>query len=185
MTKSIDQREAQIAKHVRGILRLIGDNPRRPGLLDTPDRVARMYKEVFVGLDTPPPKLTLFDRGENDEMVVTESIDFTSFCEHHLVPFVGVAHIGYVPGKKILGLSKFGRVVDYFAARPQIQEQMTAQIADYLFEKLEPDGIIVLCQAKHQCMSIRGIKKANHRTTTSAIRGSIDKSEFFNILKLR
>ncbi len=168
---------------VETILRGMGEDLKRDGLEDTPRRVARMFLEMTSGLREDPPVLTTFPRGENDQMVMVGDIRFASMCEHHLLPFFGTVSFGYVPEKEILGLSKFGRIVDYFARRPQIQEQFTAQVAKFVMEKLKPRGLIVLCEAEHFCMSIRGVRKPGHRTVTSAIRGIISKDEFFELLK--
>lgn len=173
----------KIAQHYRSILSLLGENTDREGLLETPERVARMLFEVTSGLRSDPPKMTVFDKGKNDQMVTVLNIAFSSICEHHMVPFIGKAHIGYVPGESILGLSKFGRVLDWFASRPQIQENLTTEVADYIEDILAPQGVIVVIEAEHMCMSIRGIKKPGHKTTTSAIRGNVPKREFFDILK--
>lgn len=170
---------------VRTILNEIGENIEREGLLDTPARVARMFLEVTAGLRTEPPKVTTFSSTENSQMVTVLDIDYHSLCEHHLVPFYGRAHVGYLADKKLAGLSKFARVVDYYAARPQIQEVMTDQIAVFLEKTLEPKGLIVVIEGHHMCMSCRGVKKQNHSTVTSAIRGDIPKQEFFDILKTR
>jgi len=165
------------------LLPAIGEDVEREGVADTPRRYAAMMMELTSGLRAEPPPFTMFDRGNCDQMVVVSDLDYHSICEHHLVPFYGVAHIGYIPDKRIAGLSKFGRVVDYFSKRPQTQEYMTAQVADFLMAKMEPRGLIVVVEGHHLCMSIRGVKKANHSTITSAIRGSISKTEFFDIMK--
>jgi GTP cyclohydrolase I len=177
------EKEAQEA--VKTLLRWAGDDPDREGLLDTPARVARMYREIFQGLRTDAPKVTTFSGC--DEMVVVKGIKFTSMCEHHLVPFIGQVHIGYLPSKRIAGLSKFGRIVDWVASRPQIQESMTSQIADHLMEALTPTALIVVVEAEHMCMSLRGIKKPDHSTVTSAIRpepDSMPQTEFWRLLEL-
>lgn len=174
-----------IAAHVKGILSLLGEDVERRGLIDTPGRVARAYVEMFAGLSTPPPRMTTFPKGDNDEIVVERDIEFSSMCEHHLLPFIGTVSIGYLPKNHVLGLSKFGRVVDYFAARPQIQEVLTAQVAQHIFDEVEPVGVIVVVSAIHTCMSVRGVKKSGARTTTSAIRGMIDKREFFELLRIK
>jgi GTP cyclohydrolase I len=170
---------------VRSILSGIGEDIEREGLLDTPARVARMFLEMSKGLRQEPPKVTTFSANGDSQMVTVLDIDYHSLCEHHLVPFYGQAHIGYLAGKKLAGLSKFARVVDHFAARPQIQEVMTDQIASYLQEILKPRGLIVVVEGHHMCMSARGVKKQNHVTVTSALRGDIPKEEFFDILKSR
>lgn len=167
------------------LLPALGDDVTREGLRDTPRRFASMMLEMTEGLRSEPPTITTFERGENDQMVTVLDIDYWSLCEHHLVPFYGKAHIGYLPGEKIAGLSKFGRVVDWFARRPQTQEYMTSQIAQHLTRVLEPMGLIVMVEGRHLCMSMRGVKKPNHNTVTSAIRGNIPRAEFFDIMKSR
>lgn len=173
----------EMEEAVRVLLRGVGEDLSREGLQETPSRVARMYLELTSGLRELPPKMTTFDRGGNDQMVVVKDLTFHSLCEHHLLPFFGTVAVGYLPLERLLGLSKFGRVVDHFARRPQIQEQLTAQVADALFEALKPEGLIVLCTAEHLCMSVRGVRKPGHLTVTSAIRGSLDKEEFFELMK--
>ncbi|MDR2196703.1 MAG: GTP cyclohydrolase I FolE [Coriobacteriales bacterium] len=171
---------AKIERGVRLILEGIGENPEREGLLDTPRRVARMYAEVFSGLTEDPAPL--FDRsfGENhNELVLVKDIPFYSICEHHLVPFFGLAHVGYLPGAdgRICGISKLARLVDIFARRPQVQERLTSQVADTLVEQLNPDGVIVVIEAEHLCMSMRGVRKPGSKTTTSAVRGAFKTSQ--------
>ena len=173
-----------LAEATKAILDTLGEDVKREGLLDTPNRVARMFLEMTSGLRTPEPEVTMFERGENDQMITVLNLDYHSMCEHHLVPFYGKAHIGYVPNDKIAGLSKFGRILDWYAKRPQIQEQLTAQIANFIFDKVKPQGVIVVVEGTHMCMSMRGVKKPHHATVTSAIRGNISKSEFFSILNL-
>jgi GTP cyclohydrolase I len=161
----------RIERAVREILVAIGEDPERDGLRDTPARVARAYAEQFAGLRQRPADVltTVFDAG-HDEMV----IEVYSTCEHHLVPFVGVAHIGYIPNVKgqITGLSKLARLVDVYARRPQVQERMTSQIADALLDTLEPRGVVVVIEAEHLCMTMRGVRKPGAKTVTSAVRGS-------------
>lgn len=171
-----------ISRAVEVVLAGVGETMDREGLRDTPTRVARMYLEMTEGLRTPPPDITLFSRGENDQMVTVSEIEYWSMCEHHLVPFYGRVHVGYIPQEYIAGLSKFARVVDWFAKRPQIQEQMTSQIADHLMKVLSPKGVIVVVEGTHLCMAMRGVRKPNHRTVTSAIRGDIDRGEFFAVV---
>jgi GTP cyclohydrolase I len=165
----------RIEHAVREILVAIGEDPERDGLRDTPARVARAYLEQFAGLRQRPADVltTVFDAG-HDEMVIVKDIEVYSTCEHHLVPFVGVAHIGYIPNVKgqITGLSKLARLVDVYARRPQIQERMTSQIADALVDTLEPRGVIVVIEAEHLCMTMRGVRKPGAKTMTSAVRGS-------------
>ncbi len=165
----------RIERAVREILIAIGEDPDRDGLRDTPARVARAYTEQFAGLRQRPEDVltTVFDVGY-DEMVIVRDIEVYSTCEHHLVPFIGVAHIGYIPNVKgqVTGLSKLARLVDVYARRPQVQERMTCQIADALMRILEPRGVIVVIEAEHLCMSMRGVRKPGARTATSAVRGS-------------
>ncbi|GIH23743.1 GTP cyclohydrolase 1 [Acrocarpospora phusangensis] len=165
---------ARIERAVREILLAIGEDPDRDGLLDTPARVARAYAEQFAGLGQIPQDAltTIFDAG-HDEMVLVRDIEVYSTCEHHLVPFHGVAHVGYIPNGKgqVTGLSKLARLVDVFARRPQVQERMTSQIADALMEVLEPRGTIVVVEAEHMCMAMRGVRKPGAKTITSAVRG--------------
>lgn len=180
---SDEKKVVDIAAAVSTILSCI-EEKNREGIKDTPARVAKMYLELTAGLRTEPPEITFFDRGDADQMVSITCLDYYSLCEHHLVPFYGKAHIGYLPDKKIAGLSKFGRIVDWFASRPQTQEHMTASIANHLAKEIEPAGLIVVVEGTHLCMSMRGVKKPNHITVTSAIRGKIDRNEFFDILKI-
>jgi GTP cyclohydrolase I len=160
---------------VRELLIGIGEDPEREGLLETPARVARAYQETVAGLAQDPAGVltTVFDEG-HDEMVLVRDINLVSLCEHHLLPFYGRAHVGYIPNERgqITGLSKLARLVDVFARRPQVQERLTTQIADALEESLEPRGVIVVLAAEHLCMSIRGIKKPGAETITSAVRGA-------------
>ena len=166
--------QARIEKAVREILLAVGEDPERDGLVDTPARVARMYAEQFAGMRQRPEDVltTVFD-SEHDEIVLVRDIEMYSMCEHHLVPFFGKAHIGYIPNEKgeITGLSKLARVVDVYARRPQVQERMTCQIADALMRILEPRGVIVVLEAEHLCMSMRGVRKPGASTVTSAVRG--------------
>lgn len=161
---------------VREILLAIGEDPDREGLRETPARVARSYVELFAGLRMDPAELlgTTFDI-DHDEMVLVRDIELYSTCEHHLVPFHGVAYVGYIPAKngRVTGLSKIARLVDVYARRPQVQERLTAQIADALVEHLEPRGVIVVLDCEHLCMSMRGVRKPGARTTTSAVRGQL------------
>ena len=169
-----DQARAEAA--VRELLIAIGEDPEREGLRDTPARVARAYAEVTSGLRLAAEDVltTTFDLG-HDEMVLVRDIELWSMCEHHLVPFTGVAHVGYIPAEsgKITGLSKLARLVDVFAKRPQVQERLTTQIADAMVEILEARGVIVVIEAEHLCMTMRGVKKAGARTITSAVRGQM------------
>lgn len=164
------------AAAVRELLFAIGEDPDREGLHDTPARVARAYAELTAGLRMSPADVltTTFDLG-HDEMVLVRDIELWSMCEHHLVPFTGVAHVGYIPAEsgKITGLSKLARLVDVYAKRPQVQERLTTQIADALVEGLDSRGVIVVIEAEHLCMTMRGVRKAGARTITSAVRGQM------------
>jgi GTP cyclohydrolase IA len=166
--------QERIERAVREILIAIGEDPKRDGLLDTPARVARMYAEQFAGLRQRPEDVltTVFD-SSHDEIVLVRDIEVYSMCEHHLVPFFGKAHIGYIPNEKgkITGLSKLARLLDVYARRPQVQERMTCQVADALMRVLEPRGVFVVLEAEHLCMSMRGVRKPGAKTVTSAVRG--------------
>ncbi len=166
--------KAKIERAVRDILEAIGEDPDREGLLETPKRVANMYEEVFSGLNEDARQhLKLFNEPGNDELVVVRDIPLYSMCEHHLLPFVGKAHIAYIPSDgKIIGLSKLARIVNVYAKRPQVQERLTSQIADFLFEELEAKSVAVLIRAEHLCMTMRGAKAAGSMTQTSALRGT-------------
>lgn len=170
----------RIERAVREILLAVGEDPERDGLQDTPARVARAMTEQFGGLLLAPQDVltTVFD-ADHEEMVLVRDIELYSTCEHHLVPFFGQAHVGYIPNEKgqITGLSKLARLVDVFARRPQVQERMTSQIADAMMEILEPRGVIVIIEAEHLCMSMRGVRKPGAKTVTSAVRGSFLSSE--------
>jgi len=165
----------RIERAVREILFAIGEDPERDGLHDTPARVARAYAEQFAGLRQRPQDVltTVFD-ADHDEIIIVRDIELYSTCAHHLVPFIGTAHIGYIPNQKgqITGLSKLARLVDLYARRPQVQERMTSQIADALVETLEPRGVVVVIEAEHLCMTMRGVRKPGARTVTSAVRGA-------------
>jgi GTP cyclohydrolase I len=165
---------ARAERAVRELLIAIGENPEREGLKDTPARVARAYAELTAGLRQDPEDVltTTFDLG-HDEMVLVKDIELWSMCEHHLVPFTGVAHVGYIPAEsgKITGLSKLARLVDLYAKRPQVQERLTTQVADSMMDLLEARGVIVVVEAEHLCMTMRGVRKAGARTITSAVRG--------------
>lgn len=163
----------RIEKAVREILEAIGEDPNRPGLVETPKRVANMYEEIFRGLnENPEIHLKFFDEKSNDEMVIVRDIPFSSMCEHHLMPFIGKAHIAYIPSdNKIIGLSKIARIVDNFAKRPQVQERLTHDIADFLYKNMNAKGVAVIMEAEHMCMSIRGAKAFGSKTQTSALRG--------------
>ncbi|MGK5731487.1 GTP cyclohydrolase I FolE [Streptomyces sp. URMC 124] len=171
---AFDEKRAENA--VRELLIAVGEDPDREGLRETPARVARAYKEIFAGLWQEPEDVltTTFDLG-HDEMVLVRDIEVYSTCEHHLVPFHGVAHVGYIPSTsgKITGLSKLARLVDVYARRPQVQERLTTQIADSLMDILEPRGVVVVIECEHMCMSMRGIRKPGAKTLTSAVRGQL------------
>jgi GTP cyclohydrolase I len=184
--------KAEVANSVAHILRSVGEDIDRDGLQNTPDRVARMYDEILAGYTVDPVKLlnnALFDV-EYSEMVVVSDIDFFSMCEHHLLPIVGQAHVGYLPSTKVVGLSKIPRVVDAFARRLQVQERMTRQVADLLVELVEPLGVGVVVDAHHMCVSMRGAKKANARMRTTALVGTFEdnpktRNEFLDAIPAR
>jgi GTP cyclohydrolase I len=172
--KAVDLPRIEAA--VREILVAVGEDPDRDGLRETPARVARAYAELLAGLRVDPRDvLTTTFEANHDELVLVRDIEVTSLCEHHLLPFHGVAHIGYVPGPdgRITGLSKLARLVEAFARRPQVQERLTAQIADLLMERLNPRGAIVVLECEHMCMAMRGVQKGGSRTVTSAVRGML------------
>lgn len=183
---AIDQ--ARIEQAVREILLAVGEDPDREGLIDTPARVARMYAELFSGLhDDPSRHLQKCFRQKYDEMVLVRDIEFHSVCEHHLLPFMGTAHIGYLPGGKVVGLSKLARVVESVARRPQVQERMTEEIADLLTEQLQVKGVAVVIEATHTCMTIRGVRKPGSTCVTSAMKGLFrsnlsSRSEVMNLI---
>jgi GTP cyclohydrolase I len=172
--KEFDQVRAE--KAVTELLHALGEDPNRDGLKDTPKRVAKAFAENFAGLWQKPEDVltTTFDIGHK-ELVIVREIEVFSHCEHHLTPFHGVAHIGYIPGEsgRITGISKLARLVDLYARRPQVQERLTSQIADALVEILQPGGVIVIIDCEHLCMSMRGVRKSQARTTTSAVRGQL------------
>ncbi|WP_182114011.1 MULTISPECIES: GTP cyclohydrolase I FolE [unclassified Actinotalea] len=167
---------ARAERAVRELLLAVGEDPDRDGLRDTPARVARAYAEMFAGLHMEPADVltTTFDLG-HEEMVLVKDIEVYSTCEHHLVPFHGVAHVGYIPGVdgRITGLSKIARLVDLYARRPQVQERLTSQVADAMVEILQPRGVLVVIECEHLCMSMRGVRKPGSRTVTSAVRGQM------------
>ena len=183
--------KAKIEAAVTSIIKAIGENPEREGLVDTPKRVAEMYAELFMGLGkNPKEELTIgFEEGHR-EMVIVRDIPFYSMCEHHLLPFYGVAHVGYIPNVdgRVVGLSKLARVVEIVASRPQLQERMTTEIADAVVDGLKPDGVGVIVQAEHLCMIMRGIKKPGSAIITSALRGTFrrkaeTRAEFFSLIQ--
>ena len=165
---------AEVEAAVRTLLRWAGDDPAREGLVDTPNRVARAYREFFSGYAQDPQAVlsaTFEEAGDYDDMVLVRNIRFESHCEHHLVPIVGLAHIAYLPGKRVVGLSKLARVVDLYAKRLQIQERLTSQIADAIFDALQPRGLAVLIEAQHMCMTTRGVHKPGSTTVTQRLLG--------------
>jgi GTP cyclohydrolase I len=179
----------RIERAFREVIEAIGEDPDREGLRDTPQRIARMYGELFGGLAIDPKSLlrVKFDVA-HDEMVILKDIPFYSICEHHFMPFHGVAAVGYIPDGKVVGLSKLARLVEAFARRPQIQEQLTGQIADAIMEALEPDGVAVVIEAEHLCMTQRGVKKPGSRMVTSATRGlfrteNVTRGEFLSLVR--
>ena len=179
----------KIEQGVRLILEGIGEDPDREGLLGTPDRIARMYEEIFAGLgqNASEPLAKTFT-AQNNEMIIEKDIVFYSTCEHHLMPFYGKAHVAYIPDGKVVGLSKLARTVEVYAKRPQLQEQLTAQIADALMEYLKPLGAMVMIEAEHTCMTMRGVKKPGSKTVTFVCRGLFEENEklqnqFFTLVK--
>jgi len=183
--------EAKIMKAVTAIIEAVGEDPKREGLVGTPKRVAEMYAEIFRGTSMEPKEeLTVGYELGHREMVVVRDIPFYSMCEHHLLPFYGMAHIGYIPDiqGRVVGLSKLARVVEIIASRPQIQERMTTEIADAIMDGLKPSGVVVVLQAEHLCMVMRGVKKPGSNIITSAIRGAFrtrpeSRTEFFTLLQ--
>lgn len=186
-TVAIDRE--QIRRAVRQILEAIGEDPDRQGLRETPYRVAEMYAELFAGLHQDPKELLSVQiEEEHKEMVILKNIPFYSLCEHHLLPFHGVAHVGYVPEGRVVGISKIARLVDLFARRPQVQERLTSQVADAIQGGLKPDGVAVVVEAEHLCLTMRGAQKPGTRVVTSAIRGgfrrrAVTRSEFLALVQ--
>ncbi|GGH83222.1 GTP cyclohydrolase I [Pullulanibacillus pueri] len=186
---TVEIKTGQLEEHIRGILKLIGENPDREGLLDTPKRVAKMYNEVFsgVGVDPETALTTTFEESY-DGLVVVKDITYYTFCEHHLIPFFGKAHIGYIPNGRVVGLSKFARLVELVSKRPQVQERMTQHIADAVMNVLQPEGVIVSVEGQHLCMCARGVKKPGSSTVTTVKKGVFKNDtawveEFENALK--
>ena len=183
--------EVEIRKAMTAIIKAIGEDPNREGLVDTPKRVAEMYGELFMGLGLDPKQeLAVGYELGHREMVIVRDIPFYSMCEHHLLPFYGVVHIGYIPNAdgRVVGLSKLARVVEIIASRPQIQERMTTEVADVIMEGLNPSGVAVVVQAEHLCMIMRGVKKPGSNIITSAIRGAFrtkaeSRAEFFSLIQ--
>ncbi|MEW9702416.1 GTP cyclohydrolase I FolE [Paenibacillus sp. SI8] len=187
-TRVAENREL-IEQHVREILRLIGEDVDREGLLDTPARVTRMYEEIFAGYDANPRDVlgVTFDE-QHEELVIIKDIVYYSQCEHHMAPFFGKVHVGYLPSGKVAGLSKFARLVDVVTRKLQVQERITSEIADILDDVLKPHGVMVVVEGEHMCMCSRGVKKYGSQTVTSAVRGSFRsdptlRSEFLSLLK--
>lgn len=169
-----DKIKAAVSLLIEGI----GEDPNREGLIETPDRIARMYEEIFAGLDeTPDEHLQKTFSTQNTDMIIEKDITFYSMCEHHFLPFYGRAHIAYIPNDKVAGLSKLARTVEVYAKRPQLQERMTVQIADALMEGLNAKGVMVILEAEHMCMTMRGIKKPGSRTLTIATRGEFEANQ--------
>jgi GTP cyclohydrolase I len=185
--------EAKVKKAVEDLIIAVGENPTREGLVDTPRRVAEMYRELFHGMNVDPvEELKVGFQEGHREMVIAKDIPFYSMCEHHFLPFFGVAHIGYIPNAngRVVGVSKLARVVECVARRPQLQERMTTQIADAIVEGLSPEGVAVVVQAEHLCMIMRGIKKPGSSIITSAVRGVFrrrpeTRAEFFSLIQGR
>lgn len=189
VNRSVGENRAQLEHHVREILRLIGEQPDREGLLETPARVVRMYEEIFAGYSVDPKDVlgVTFDE-QHEELVIVRDIVYYSQCEHHMAPFFGKAHIGYLPSGKIAGLSKLARLVEAVTRRLQVQERITSQLADIMEETLSPHGVMVVVEGEHLCMCARGVKKPGSKTVTSAIRGEFResaalRSEFLALLK--
>ncbi|RXZ81279.1 GTP cyclohydrolase I FolE [Paenibacillaceae bacterium] len=179
----------KIEFHIQEVLKLIGENTEREGLLETPARVTRMYEEIFAGYEVDPREVlgVTFDE-QHEELVIVRDIDYYSQCEHHMAPFFGKAHIGYIPSGKIAGLSKLARLVDAITRRLQVQERITSQIADIMEEVLQPHGVMVVIEGEHLCMCARGVKKTGSKTITSGVRGEFRtnaalRSEFLSLLK--
>lgn len=188
LKKNIDKPKIETA--VKMIIEAIGEDPTREGLLDTPKRVASMYEEIFAGLEEEPKDFLEVTFSEyHDELVLVKDIPLYSMCEHHLLPFYGKAHVAYIPqGGKVIGLSKLARVTDSYAKRPQLQERLTSQIADCIYDTINPQGVGVVIEAEHMCMTMRGIRKPGSLTVTSALRGSFQsrhqtRAELFSLLK--
>lgn len=184
---SEDSRVADVSFHFRRIMEEMGLDLNDPSLKETPKRVAKMLiYETCSGLFTEPPKITTFplDDDTSRDLVIIKDIPFNSLCEHHFQPFIGKVTVAYLPKDKIMGLSKGARITDYYSARPQVQERLTGQIADHLYKELDAKGVLIMVQAEHMCMSVRGVKKHGSSTITTAIRGEIDKEEVISSLQL-
>ncbi len=185
----VGENREQIERHIREILRLMGENPDREGLIDTPARVTRMYEEIYSGYAVDPRDVlgVTFDE-QHEELVIVKDIVYYSQCEHHMAPFYGMVHVGYLPSGKIAGLSKFARLVDAVTRKLQVQERITSEIADILDEVLRPHGVMVVVTGEHMCMCARGVKKTGSKTITSAVRGqfrtdAVLRSEFLSLIK--
>ncbi|MFC5450716.1 GTP cyclohydrolase I FolE [Paenibacillus aestuarii] len=185
----VAENRAEIEKHVREILRLIGEDVDREGLLDTPARVTRMYEEIFAGYSANPRDVlgVTFDE-QHEELVIIKDIVYYSQCEHHMAPFFGKVHVGYLPSGKVAGLSKFARLVDVVTRKLQVQERITSEIADILQDVLQPHGVMVVVEGEHLCMCSRGVKKYGSKTVTSAVRGTFrsdhrSRAEFLSLIK--
>ncbi|HEX7064520.1 MAG TPA: GTP cyclohydrolase I FolE [Bacillales bacterium] len=174
---TVDLKKGQMEEHIRALLTLIGEDPMREGLVDTPKRVAKMYEEVFseVGINPETALTTTFEE-DYDGMVVVKDIQYYTFCEHHLIPFFGRAHIGYIPNGRVVGLSKFARLTELVSKRPQVQERMTREIADAVMNVLQPEGVIVSLEGQHLCMCARGVKKPGSSTVTTIKKGIFKES---------
>ncbi|CAH0346417.1 GTP cyclohydrolase I FolE [Bacillus sp. CECT 9360] len=174
---AVELKHELLEENIKSILKLIGEDPSREGLLDTPKRVAKMYKEVFAGVGiNPETALTTTFAEDYDGLVVVKDIEYYTFCEHHLIPFFGKAHIGYIPNGRVVGLSKFARLVELASKRPQVQERMTQQIADAVMNVLNPQGVIVSIEGQHLCMCARGVKKSGSSTVTTIKKGVFQES---------
>ncbi|SDW69140.1 GTP cyclohydrolase I FolE [Paenibacillus sp. CF384] len=189
VNSAVSSNREQIEHHVREILKLIGEDVEREGLLETPARVTRMYEEIFAGYEVDPREVlgVTFDE-QHEELVIVRDIVYYSQCEHHMAPFFGKAHIGYIPSGKIAGLSKLARLVEAVTRRLQVQERITSQIANIMDEVLQPHGVMVVVEGEHLCMCARGVKKPGSKTVTSAVRGDFRtsaalRSEFLSLLK--
>jgi len=173
----------KISQAIKTILYEVGEDITREGILETPDRVMKMYREIYGGLLSKPPDLKVFTNKEGyDQMIIVKEIPFYSTCEHHLVPFFGMVSVGYIPRGYYVGLSKIARTVEHFSRKPQVQERLTQEIAEYLFGGLQPLGLMTVVKARHLCMEMRGIKKPGAETITSVVLGDIDKDEFLSFL---
>lgn len=186
-----EEKVREIARHVRSIIETLGLDPADPNLTETPNRVAKMYLEMFHGLsEGAEPKITIFPNSERYQaMVMEKDIPFYSLCSHHFVPFYGHAHLAYIPKDKIVGLSKMPRILEFYARRPQLQERLTEQVAQFMADKLHPQGVMVVIEARHLCVEMRGVKKPGALTVTSAIRGIFYdrpvREEFLDLLNRR